>query len=67
VPEIVIADPKIFCGSPGERITYGVLIKKAAETKSVSASLVERANLDLTGSIERIELTSYAEKYFETS
>lgn len=67
MPEIVIADPKIFCGSPGERITYGVLIKNAAETKRTNASLVERANLDLTGRIERIEPTSYAEKYFETS
>ena len=61
VPEILIADPRIFCGSPGERITYGDLIKNAADIKSTRANLLDRANLDFMGRMDRIKrFSSYA-------
>ena len=35
-------------------MTYGVLIKKAAETKSIKVNLRVNGNLEFTGRIDRI-------------
>jgi hypothetical protein len=51
---IVIAEPKIFCGVPGESITNGEGKKKAATTKRSTAIFVGVGNLGLTGRIDFI-------------
>jgi hypothetical protein len=54
VPEILIAELKIFCGSPGARITYGDLIKNAAKIKIARSNFVGPGICDLTGSNDLI-------------
>jgi hypothetical protein len=49
VPVIVIAEPSIFCGFPGESITNGEGRNKEASTKSATATLVLVGNLGLIG------------------
>jgi hypothetical protein len=50
VPVIVIAEPNMFCGFPGESITNGEGRNKEASTKSATATLVLVGNLGLIGS-----------------
>jgi hypothetical protein len=50
VPEIFIADPRTFCGSPGANITNGAGKKREPRIKSVSTALVGLGTYPLVGS-----------------
>jgi hypothetical protein len=50
VPVIVIAEPNMFCGFPGESITNGEGRNKEASTKRATTTLVLVGNLGLIGS-----------------
>jgi hypothetical protein len=54
VPEIVIAEPKIFCGSPGERITNGAGKTKAANISTFTKTLVGVSQRPFIGIIDLI-------------
>ena len=57
-PLIEIALVKMFCGSPGERSTYGVGTKKASRTNAMKTSLLNLGSLALTG--------KYCRNYFSS-
>ena len=67
MPEMVIAEPKIFCGFPGERITYGDLTKNAAKIRRANSNLVGPGSWDLTGRSDLIFIYFLDEKSSENS
>ncbi len=67
MPEIVIAEPKMFCGFPGERITYGDFTKNAAKISRAKINFVGPGSWDLTGRSDLIFIYFLDEKSSENS
>jgi hypothetical protein len=54
VPEILMAEPRTFCGSPGAKITKGAGRKSEPRIKRVSKTLVGFGTYPLVGSKDLI-------------